>query len=413
MVLEWSKNLNGLRTLLLILMFSILLPGCRDAADNKTDSNSAEKNNSSAGSELEKTPDDNPKKENDTKEPNMQVQTEPYGKTSDGRGITKYFLSNTHGMTVEIINWGATVTAVNVPDRDGNIENVVLGYEDIEGYLNNVPYFGVTCGRYANRIAEGKFSLNGKEYTLAINNEPNHLHGGLKGFDKAVWDSAEITQDDAVGVELKYESPDKEEGYPGTVKLTVRYLLNDKNELTIQYSATTDQETPVNFTNHSYWNLADEGDILSHELMLACDQFIPVDETSIPTGELKSVASSPMDFLKSQVIGSRIDQVTGGYDHCYVIKNGTNGKLNLAAKVIEPKSGRVMEVLTTEPGVQFYTGNFLDGSEEVGGYKKNEGFCLECQHFPDSPNQPDFPNTILKPTEVYQQTTVHRFSVVK
>lgn len=407
MVLTRYQNLYCL-----FLMSLILFSGCNNKPAEEQESKPSETENSTTEESTDQ-PTPETEKETELKEASMQVQKEPFGTTPEGRDITKYFLTNNNGMTVEIIDWGATVTAINVPDKDGNTGNVVLGYDTLEGYLNNAPYFGVICGRYANRIAKGKFTLDGKEYTLATNNDPNHLHGGEKGFDKRVWDSESINEEDSVGVRLSYESPDGEEGYPGTVKLTVTYLLNDKDELIIKYSATSDKETPVNFTNHAYWNLAEEGDILSHELTLHCDQYIPVDETGIPTGELKSVKDSPMSFLESQVIGSRIDQVEGGYDHCYVINNGTNGELNPAAKVVDPKTGRVLEILTTEPGIQFYTGNFLDGSEAVGGYEKNAGLCLECQHYPDSPNQPDFPSTILKPSEVYTQTTIHRFSVMK
>jgi aldose 1-epimerase len=313
-------------------------------------------------------------------------------------------------MRVTIINYGATVTSVHVADRDDRFENVTLGFSSYEGYLTNAPYFGSICGRYANRIAGGKFSLDGIEYKLATNNGVNHLHGGNRGFNHVLWTGKPVETADSVGVELTYISKDGEEGYPGTLNATVVYTLNNANELSIDYTAVCDKATPVNLTNHCYWNLAGAGDVLDQVLMLNCDRYLPVDSASIPTGELKDVRGTPMDFTEPAPIGSRIDQLNSGYDHCYVLREG-GGKLTLAARASDPKSGRVMEVHTTEPGIQLYTGNYLDGSEQCAGFARHSGFCVECQHFPDSPNRPEFPNTILRPGEVYRQTTMHRFSV--
>ncbi len=346
----------------------------------------------------------------------MRVQREPLvlDDPPEGPQLEQFFLTNKNGITVSIINFGAIVTAVEVPDRDGNADNVNLGFTDLADYFEPGPYFGAICGRYANRIAGGKFSIDGTEYALATNNGPNHLHGGDRGFDKKVWVPEISEEDTSATLKLVYVSADGEEGYPGNLTATVEYTLNDLNELRIEYTATSDKATPVNLTSHCYWNLAgaqpDGGDVLDHVLTLHCDRYLPVDETQIPTGELQAVAESPMDFTTATPIGARIEQVEGGYDHCYVVNNGGE-VLTLAAEVQEPKSGRVMKVFTTEPGVQLYTGNFLDGSESSGGYQQHEGFCLECQHFPDSPNQSGFPSTILEPGQIYRQTTVYQFSV--
>ena len=357
----------------------------------------------------------------------MNVHSEPFGEV-DGQEITQYLLSNDKGMSVAIINYGAIVTAVNVPDRDGRAENVTLSFDDLDGYRGNDPYFGAICGRFANRIAFGKFTLDGTEYQLATNNGPHHLHGGTKGFNEAVWQARvltdEMTEGDAVGIELTHTSPDGDEGFPGNLKLTVTYTLNNRNELRIDYEATSDKPTPRNLTNHCYWNLSglppegqreDTPAVLDHVVQIHADKYVAVDDTLIPTGELAAVAGTPLDLTKPTPIGKNIDQLKGenspgGYDHCYVVR-GTPGKLRPAARVVDPESGRVMEVETTEPGVQFYTGNFLNGSESNGGFGQHRGFCLECQHYPDSPNQPNFPSSILRPRDVYTQTTVHRFSV--
>ena len=345
------------------------------------------------------------------------VTSELFGKDEKGDDILQYRLRNSHGMKVSVLNLGAIITSVEVPDRDGQFANVTLNFPDAASYLVNAPYFGGACGRYANRIAKGKFTLDGTEYELAVNNGPNHLHGGEIGLMKRIWKSEGFQNDEAVGVNLWYISPDGEEGYPGKVRFGLAYSLNDKNELRIEYHAETDKPTVLNVTNHAYWNLAGvpDGSILDHELTLSCSQYLPVDETSIPTGELADVAGTPMDFLKPEKIGARIDQIInggGGYDHCYVV-DGKIGKLRPAAKIVELKSGRVMEISTTEPGIQFYTGNFLDGTLATGNAAKHGAFCLETQHFPDSPNRPEFPTTRLNPGEAYTQTTVHKFSVAK
>ncbi len=345
------------------------------------------------------------------------VASELFGKNEKGDDIVRYNLRNSHGMKVSVLNLGAIITSVEVPDRDGKFANVTLNFPDSDSYLVNAPYFGGACGRYANRIAKGKFTLDGTEYELDLNNGPNHLHGGKVGLMKRIWKSEGFQNDQAVGVNLWYISPDGEEGYPGKVRFGLAYSLNDKNELRIEYHVETDKPTVINVTNHAYWNLAGvpDGSILDHELTLACSKYLPVDETSIPTGELADVAGTPMDFLKPEKIGARIDQTVnggGGYDHCYVV-DGKVGKLRPAAKIVEPKSGRVMEISTTEPGIQFYTGNFLEGTPATGNAAKHGAFCLETQHFPDSPNRPEFPTTRLNPGEAYTQTTVHKFSVAK
>ncbi|HWP46191.1 MAG TPA: aldose epimerase family protein [Candidatus Limnocylindrales bacterium] len=353
-------------------------------------------------------------------EAKMGIEKQPFGKTPDGTPVDLYTLTNDNGMVVKITNYGGTVTSLIVPDRNGKMGDVVLGYDNLDGYLKNNPYFGCIIGRYANRIAKGRFVLNGVEYKLAQNNGENHLHGGIKGFDKVVWNAKEVKAGNGVGVELSYLSKDGEEGYPGNLSVTVTYVLTNNNELKINYLATTDKDTVVNLTHHSYFNLAGagEGDILGHELMINADKFTPVDKTLIPTGELRSVKGTPMDFTQSTAIGARINQedeqlIFGkGYDHNWVL-NIVEGALTRVARVYEPKTGRVMEVFTTEPGMQFYTGNFLDGTITGKGgkvYYQRYGFCLETQHFPDSPNKPQFPSTVLKPGQTYRTTTVYQFS---
>jgi aldose 1-epimerase len=307
------------------------------------------------------------------------------------------------------------ITELWVPDRNKKLGDIVLGFDNLESYLKGHPYFGCTVGRYANRIAKGRFTLDGREYTLATNNGPNHLHGGLKGFDKKVWKAEPVEVKGGVAVRFTLTSPDGDEGYPGTLSATIVYTLTDKNELRIDYTATTDKATPVNLTNHSYFNLAGDGDILGHVVLLNADRYTPVDGTLIPTGELAKVKGTVMDFTQPMPIGSRIGQLTNdprGYDHNYVLNSGGK-RLALAARVTEPKTGRVMEISTTEPGIQFYTGNFLDGTlkgKRGTVYQKHFGFCLETDHFPDSPNQPKFPSVILRPGKTYKQTTVHKFS---
>jgi aldose 1-epimerase len=346
------------------------------------------------------------------------VEARLLGETKDGKDVFVYTLTNAHGLRVKLIDYGATVISVETPDKDRKLDNITLGFPTLAGYLDRHPYFGSTVGRYANRIAGGKFRLDGKEYTLATNNGPNHLHGGLKGFDAVIWKAETVKEPAGVGVKFSHTSPDGEEGYPGKLTVTATYTLTNNNELRIDYTAETDKATVVNLTNHCYWNLAGagSGDILKHELMLAADQYLPIDETSIPTGKPAAVKGTPFDFTETHTIGERIDQIkepphtTKGYDHCYVLR-GQEGKLALAARVKDPKSGRVMEIHTTEPGIQLYCGNFLDGSPAGGGFKQHEAFCLETQHFPDSPNQPNFPSTVLKPGETFRSTTVHKFSV--
>ena len=336
-------------------------------------------------------------------------------------GIPIYTLTNAHGVEARITAWGGTVVSLKTPDRTGAMGDVVLGFDGLDGYLNPAePFFGALIGRYGNRIGHAKFSLNGKEYHLAVNNGDNTLHGGNRGFDKVVWHGKETADG---GLELTYTSKDGEEGYPGNLKVTVVYHLTDANELKIDYTATTDKDTVVNLTNHSYFNLkgAGNGDILGHLMTLNASKFTPVDSGLIPTGELKAVAGTPFDFTKSTAIGARIGnndeqlKLGQGYDHNWVLDRKDAG-LSLAAHVEEPTSGRVMEVLTTEPGIQFYTGNFLDGTLTGKGgkvYGRRTGFCLETQHYPDSPNKPSFPTTTLKPGQTYKTTTVYRFSVAK
>jgi aldose 1-epimerase len=345
---------------------------------------------------------------------------ESFGTTKSGEEANIFTLTNNKGCTVKITNYGGIIVSLMVPDRTGKLGDIVLGYDTLDGYIkNNSPYFGALIGRYGNRIAQGKFMLNGRTYTLAVNNNPNHLHGGRVGFDKVVWQAKEIQQSDAVGLELAYLSKEGEEGYPGNLSVIVKYLWTNNNELKINYEAVTDKPTVVNLTNHAYFNLACKGDILGHELMLNADRFTPIDKNLIPTGELRSVKGTVMDFTKPAAIGARINNDDGqlkfgiGYDHNFVLNN-YNGSMQQAAQVYELTTGRVIEVLTTEPGVQLYSGNFLDGTiiGKTGvKYKRRTGFCLETQHFPDSPNKPDFPSTVLKPGEKYKTTTVYKFSI--
>ena len=344
-----------------------------------------------------------------------------FGRTAEGVAVDIYTLKNSHGMVARIMTYGATLTELHVPDRNGKLADVTLGFDNLEAYLKGHPYFGSTAGRVANRIAKGRFTLNQKTYTLATNNGPNHLHGGVKGFDKRVWIASTRVSDVGVSIDFTYRSVDGEEGYPGNLDVKVSYTLTNKDELRIDYEARTDADTPVNLTNHSYFNLAGPGGgtMLGHELQIDADQFTPVDATGIPLGENQSVKGTVMDFTKPTLIGARVNDVggdPGGYDHNYALNKPAPAGLSLAARVYEPKSGRVMEVLTTEPGVQFYTGNYLDGSltgKSGQAYVKRHGFCLECQHYPDAINQPKFPSVVLKPGQTYRQTTVHRFSVRK
>ena len=346
----------------------------------------------------------------------VRIKKEPFGKTPEGEEVDLYTLTNAHGLRVTIMTYGATIIDVETPDSDGKLANITLSLDSLADYLKGHPFFGSTVGRYANRIAKGKFSLDGHEYKLATNNGVNHLHGGVKGFDKAVWKAEPVETANSVGIAFTHVSPDGDEGYPGKLTAQVTYTLTNDNELKMDYSATTDKPTIVNLTNHTYWNLAGggSGDVLKHQLMLNADRYLSVDDGLIPTGELKAVKGTPMSFVEPQTIGSRIADVKGGYDHCYALnKTQGNSGLSLAARVVDPGSGRVMEIFTTQPGVQFYSSNFLDDTIGANGkkYGKHFGFCLETQHYPDSPNRAEFPSTVLKPGEKYEQSTVHKFSV--
>jgi aldose 1-epimerase len=352
------------------------------------------------------------------------VDVQPYGTTADGKDVDEYTLTNANGMEVKIITYGGTITSIRVPDRNGEMANVTLGFDNLADYETRSPYFGNITGRYANRIANATFTLDDTEYTLAANNGPNSLHGGEEGFDNKVWEAEVIEGDGEVGVSLHYLSPDGEEGYPGNLDVTVVYTLTDDNEIRMDYTATTDAPTVVNLTNHAYFNLAGEGtgSIYDHVLMIDADRYTPVDETLIPTGELAEVEGTPFDFRLPKVIGpgqrSSHEQIVlgRGYDHNFVLnrEDPEDGVMMLAARVYEPESGRVLEVWTTEPGIQFYAGNFLDGTL-IGPsghlYRQSDGFALETQHYPDSPNQPDFPSTVLRPGETYQTTTIYKFAV--
>ena len=342
----------------------------------------------------------------------------PFGILPDGQHVSVFTLTNRQGMQVKVLDFGAIISEIHVPDRDGNFADVVLGFDRIEPYLHNSAFLGAVIGRFGNRIAEGRFSLDGKDYQLAVNNPPNHLHGGNQGFHQVMWQAAPFTRDDAVGITFTRSSPHGEDGYPGKLDVTVVYELDNDNALSLRYHAVTDQATPVNLTNHSYFNLAGQGDILGHALSINADRYLPVDAGSIPTGELADVSGTPFDLRQSTVIGSSIAlpheqlRIGRGYDHNFVLNQQADHGLNLAATVRDPVSGRVMQVYTQEPGIQFYSGNFLDGSQQgkQGAIRYRGALCLETQHFPDSPNQPHFPNTILRPGEVYQTETVYRFS---
>lgn len=348
------------------------------------------------------------------------LKTAPFGQLPGGEQVTRYTFRNARGMELSVMDYGATILSVKLPDSSGKLTDVVLGFDTLEGYLGTQPYMGAVVGRYANRIAKGKFTLDGKTYTLAINNGPNALHGGLKGFDKKLWTAKSVSADGQPAVEMAYTSPAGEEGYPGTLNGTVTYSLTNDNEVKLHYTATTDAPTVVNLTNHAYFNLAGagKGTVLDHIVTLNADRFTPVDSSLIPTGELLAVDGTPFDFRVPASIGARIGDLEneqirfgGGYDHNFVL-NGTAGQLSFAARVKEPVSGRLLQVFTDQPGLQFYTGNFLDGSVTGKGglrYEKRFGFCMETQHFPDSPNHPEFPSVVLNPGETFHSTTVYRF----
>jgi aldose 1-epimerase len=349
------------------------------------------------------------------------VTVAPFGRMPDGKAVEVYTLRNARGMVVRAITYGAIIQAIRVPDRSGRLDDVTLGYDSLPGYLTDSPYFGAVVGRYANRIARGRFALEGRTYRLATNNGPNHLHGGLKGFDKVVWKAASFQRGDSFGVEFQHTSPDGDEGYPGTVQASVTYTLTSRNQLLVEYRATTDRATPVNLSQHSYFNLGGggSGPILGHVLTIDADRYTPVDSTLIPTGELAPVANTPFDFRAPTAIGARIGQdhpqlrYGKGYDHNFVLNRSSSALIH-AVRVVEPASGRTLDISTTEPGLQFYSGNFLDGSikgKSGHGYGHRTALVLETQHFPDSPNHPNFPSTILKPGQEYRSKTIFAFGV--
>ncbi|WP_187264634.1 aldose epimerase family protein [Pontibacter beigongshangensis] len=337
----------------------------------------------------------------------------PFGKLPDGQEVSLYTLTNKQGMVVKLTNYGAIITSILTPDQAGETGEIALGFNELEGYLQKHPYVGSVVGRFANRIKNARFTLDGQEYQLAENKSPNHIHGGISGFDKKVWQAEELP--DQNGIRLTYLSPDGEEGYPGNLHTTITYSLTDDNELKIEYMAQTDKATPVNLTNHSYFNLsAGKSElILDHVVQIASEAYTLVDDTQVPTGEIRHVEGTPMDFREPHRVGERIGQVAGGYDHNYIVPDA-DGTLRYIASVLEPRSRRFMEVFTTMPGVQFYTGNALDGTvkNEAGKtFEKHCALCLETQHFPDAPNHPEFPSSILHPGETYHHTTVYKFSV--
>jgi aldose 1-epimerase len=353
--------------------------------------------------------------------PEKKILKETFGEF-EGKKVDIYTLKNANQVEIKITNYGGIVTSIRLPDRNGQFDDVVLGYDNLQDYIDNNPYFGCIVGRYGNRIGNARFTLGGEEYTLNKNDGENSLHGGIKGFDKVLWDAEPVIGEGGQSLKLTYLSKDGEEGFPGNLSATVTYTLTDDNSFIIDYLATTDQPTIVNLTNHTYWNLSGEGsgDILKHELMLNADSFTPVDQGLIPTGEIRSIQNTPMDFTKPTAIGDRIDsddeqlKFGKGYDHNWVLNSNQSDELKLAATVYESVAGRFMEILTTEPGIQFYSGNFLDGSitgKSGKAYGFRNGFCLETQHFPDSPNKPEFPSVALSPGEIYKTRTVYKFSM--
>jgi aldose 1-epimerase len=356
-----------------------------------------------------------------------EVSRAPFGRTADGQPVEQFILTNARGIEVRLTNYGGIITSLKTPDRSGRFDDIVLGYDSLSGYLHDSPYFGAIVGRYGNRIARARFTLDGMTYRLTVNNGPNSLHGGIRGFDKVVWKAEPFRNDRFEGVALEYTSTDMEEGYPGTLRAHVIYMLTDDNRLIVDYQATSDKPTPVNLTQHSYWNLAGDGrrDILAQVLTINADSMTPVDSTLIPTGEIAPVAGTPFDFRTPMPIGARIDQrqytqirYGGGYDHNFVLNRGSAGADSVvhAAHVADPSTGRTLDVFTTEPGIQFYSGNFLDGSitGKAGHiYKYRYGLALETQHYPDSPNHPNFPSTILRPGHQYRTRTIFAFGVAQ
>jgi aldose 1-epimerase len=356
------------------------------------------------------------------------VRQQSFGKTADGTEELLFTCTNSNGCELKVTTYGARIVSLTVPDRNGKLGNVVLGFDTLEPYLTHKMFFGCATGRFANRVAKGQFDLDGKKHQLATNNGPNHLHGGLVGFDRKTWQAKPLETPTAVGVEFTYTSPDGEEGYPGKLRTTVTYLWSNDDVLSIVYTAKTDKTTVVNLTNHAYWNLAGvaagkaSGTILNEKLTIAADKYLPTDDTSIPLGEPADVQDTAMDFTTPHLIGERIDALkkspstTKGYDHCYVLRDwqpskpGQPPSLYEAARVVDPSSGRIMEISTSEPGIQFYSGNFLEGDSASGGFNQHDALCLETQHYPDSPNKPAFPTTVLKPDETFQSITVHKFT---
>lgn len=348
--------------------------------------------------------------------PPMDVVHKVIGSTADGSEVCEYVLTSGRGLKATVITYGATLTSVETPDRDGKWSNITLNLESLDDYLRGHPCFGCVVGRYANRIGGAKFTLDGREYSLPKNSGPNHIHGGPRGFDKLVWKAEPIRGDGFVGVKLTHVSPDGHQGFPGRLEVEMVYRVTGDDKLEMEYTARTDKPTHVNLTNHAYWNLGGpaSGNVLDHVLMINADRYLPVDENVLPLGEMRPVQGTPMDFTSPQPIGSRIAETGRGYDHCYVLNKEQPGQLALAARAADLESGRVMEVWTTQPGVQLYTANFLDGKLQAHGvaYGKHHGFCLETQHFPDSPNRPEYPSTVLRPGETYRELTVHKFSVL-
>ncbi len=395
------KNAKAVMFAMFIAMAMIVLPSCQE-----TSGGSCCKADKSCGAKMA------------CKAGVKGVTKKPFGKAPNGTPVSLYTIDNGKGVSADVTNYGGLMVNLYIPDRNGKSENVMLGFDDLAGYKDS-PYFGALIGRYGNRIAKGKFTLDGKEYTLAVNNGENALHGGLVGFDKVVWDATPIEKDNVVGLKLHYVSKDMEEGYPGNLDVTVKYLINDKNELIFDYEATTDKATPVNLTQHNYYNFnGGKSDILGHVLMLNADNTTPVDEGLIPTGVIAPVKGTPFDFTTPTAIGKRVNadneqiKFGGGYDHNWVLNKKKAGKMSLAADVYDPATGRGMKVFTDQPAIQFYCGNFLDGTLKGHNglvYGHRYGLCLETQHYPDSPNHANFPSTILRPGEVYKTKTVQKF----
>ena len=352
--------------------------------------------------------------------PLVSIEKKAFGKTKEGLNVDQYILKNRNGMEISAINYGGIITSWKAKDRDGNYKDIVLGFNNLSEYESESPYFGAIIGRYGNRIAKGKFTLNGEEYTLAVNNGENHLHGGLKGFDKVVWDSKEVVDDSTASLVLSYLSDDMEEGYPGNLKVQVTYTLDNNDKLSVKYEAVTDKTTIINLTQHSYFNLSADfnKNILDHDILINADSFLPVDSTLIPTGEIRNVGDTPFDFRRPKNVGDEINNsnkqlmIGNGYDHCWVLNNQDQG-LRFVASAYDSSTGRLLEVFSDQPGIQFYSGNFLDGSlkSKIGGtYDFRSGFCLETQHYPNSPNEMSFPSVTLNPGEKYETETIFKFS---